>query len=233
MAVQNASIQTQDTTPKSERRGDTRNAQRVVVDPESREPESYRGPIRNVERIFAPVNDNQKGGQRPGLKKGPAPTPGRGARVPNVATLPTGGQTKSIVEKGAAVLKAGSATWFIIGTTWIFYMVQFIFAVLYLMVMAGLMSYEDSWAETFDIFGWGGDAGAGMFLLCLGVILAMWLCTFLTALMIFFLRGVNTTRGISVVIALGSMVFSAIPVANLAPLVWVWCAYVVKTQKDD
>lgn len=206
--------------------------------------------IRNVQALRQATNDNPPPGG-PKVRRAANDNKRRSARTPAASTGPvrpgvgratraqsrlgsiTPGQTRQVIAKGMNVAKALSATWLVIGTSWIFYAIQFVFALLYLLTMGGLMSYEGSWLETFDLFGLGGQAGAGMFLLCLGVIVAMWLCTFVTAIVIFLVRGISFGRGISVIIALVSLVASTFPVVNLLPWVWVWCAYVVKTQADD
>ncbi len=138
------------------------------------------------------------------------------------------------VAKGINAIKAATATGHIISITWYFYLLQVVFSLFYLLSLGGMAWYSGGWLEFFDIFSAGGYAGLGLFMISMVLLAAMWMVTFMIAIIVYIFRGVKIMNGIaSPVVAIGSLVLTLAPIANLFPWVWLWCLYVVKTQIEE
>lgn len=142
------------------------------------------------------------------------------------------GGIKNYAVKGERVIKATSATWFIIGITWILYVVQFIFAILSLIGMASLLAYDSSLVDYLDFFDFASDGGEMVMYTGMFISFAMGILTFIVALAIFVSRRVDSGRSLSIFVAALCFSSYAVPGLNLIPWAWLWCLYVVKSQID-
>lgn len=203
-------------------------------EPEMETTESYRGPVRevsNVERLYAPANDN-KPKTRPRARD-TAPrrsvprTPSKGAALKSIA-----GSNPS-VQKGVAVVNAGAASWVIIASTSALYPVQFAMAALTLGGLAALVTVDTTWVGYADLFGWFSDFGLELLFVSLMIAFVIGVLTFFVAIGLFVVRGVNINRGVSIIVAAICLALYATPVLNFLPWMWLWCLYVVKSQAND
>ncbi|MCB9818843.1 hypothetical protein H6788_01550 [Candidatus Nomurabacteria bacterium] len=181
--------------------------------------------INNAQRLNRPANDNT-------VQRLPANPRQRLKRASNDHKLKPASmsQVKEVTSKAVAVANAGSAAWFIVGVTWIFYMVQFVFALVSLMGFATISAVAESWVGYVDFFGVFSDNAQDMTSAGIGMTAAMGIFTLIVAIVIFLFRGVDIARGNSVLIMAVCFALNTAPVASLVPWIWVWCLYVVKSQ---
>ncbi len=197
--------------------------------------ESYRGPVRdvgNVERVYAPSNDNRPKTRRyTPIKTVPRSTPRLGTSKAAVLKRVSG--SNPTVQKGVAVINAGTATWTIIVGTAILYPIQFVMAALTLGGLAALVTLDTSWLGYADLFGWFSDFGMELLFVSLMLNFVIGFLTFMVAVGVYVIRGVTISRGISIIIAAVCLALYATPILNFIPWMWFWCLYVVKSQANE
>ena len=181
--------------------------------------------VSNAQRINRPANNNTE--QR--LPTNPSKRPKRTTNDHHLKSARMA-QVKEVASKAVNVANAGSAAWFIVGVTWIFYMVQFVFALVSLMGFATISAVAESWVGYVDFFGVFSDNAQDMTSAGIGMTAAMGIFTLIVAIVIFLFRGVDIARGNSVLIMAVCFALNTAPVASLVPWIWVWCLYVVKSQ---
>lgn len=204
-------------------------------EPEMETTESYRGPVReinNVERLYAPANDNKLK-----TRRRQTPAPGTGSRVPNtrsrMSALSRTAGVSPAIEKGVAVAMAGAAMWAIIGGTSIIYPVQLVFALLQIIGLFGLIALEESYLDYIDIFDFGTEAAELMFYVSVAVLFVLGLSTLLIAISVFTVRRVKMMgSGVGIIFAAVCLALYTLPIFSLVPWIWLWCLYVVKSQAD-
>ena len=198
--------------------------------------ESYRGKIRNVDRIVSPANDNKR---RNAVTNGKLKqsTTASGRLTSNnkrqtdtrLGSLREQGGT---IQKGVAVTRATSASWTIVAASSILYPVQLCVGAVSLAGLSVLVAVEGTWAGWLDAFGWFSSVGEELFFIAMGINLVIGVLTLMFAFLVFSLRGVSINRGISLIVAAICFSMYAAPVLNLLPWIWLWCLYVVKSQAD-
>ena len=181
--------------------------------------------VSNAQRINRPANNNTE--QR--LPTNPSKRPKRTTNDHHLKSARMA-QVKEVASKAVNVANAGSAAWFIVGMTWILYVVQFVFAILSLIGFSALFAAEESWLGYVDVLGLFSDTAGMMLFVGMGMTAAMGILTLIIAIALFIFRGVKINRGISGIIMAVCFAFNIVPGFNLAPWIWVWCLYVVKSQ---
>jgi len=181
--------------------------------------------VSNVQRINRPANNNTE--QR--LPTNPSKRPKRATNDHHLKSARMA-QVKEVAGKAVNVANAGSAAWVIVGVTWIFYMVQFVFALLSLMGISAMIAAGESWVGYADFFGILSDTAEVSTYAGMAITIAMGIFTLIVAIAIFLFRGVDIGRSYSVPLMAICFALNALPVTSLAPWIWVWCLYVVKSQ---
>lgn len=134
-------------------------------------------------------------------------------------------------------INATRATWFTIGTTGIYYPLQIYLSLGSFLALGGLHIKQDQWAVgllDFFLFNFlegtaiNAYAGAG------AIAAALALISFLIANLFFMGNFVNPyNRSSSLLAAAGCVALSTTPILAFIPWIWIWCAVVIKNQKDD
>lgn len=181
--------------------------------------------ITNVQRLNRPANDNA-------VLRASNPTGRKFTRASNDNKLKPArlSQVKEVANKASDVAKAASAAWFIVGMTWILYMIQFVFAAVSLVGLSGLAVLDDGWAGYADVFGLLSDTAEITTYVGMGITTVMGIFTLIMAIAIFLFRRVDIAKGHSVPLMAVCFALNAVPGTNIVPWVWVWCLYVVKSQ---
>lgn len=137
---------------------------------------------------------------------------------------------KEVASTAVDVANAASAAWFIVGTTWIFYMVQFVAGVISLVGLLGLIAIQESWLSYADFFGFFSGMGEAATYTGMVICAAMGVFTLILAIIVFKFRGVAIARSHSVPLMALCFALNVAPGFNLFPWFWVWCLFVVKSQ---
>lgn len=181
------------------------------------------------------TNDNRPARSRASVQK--TPKGGRGGRLQAVANSKLAslmpGETRQVMAKGMAITNAISATWSIIGLTWILFLIQLVFAAFELAGFGALVTLVESWLGYADVFGIIGTGSEIFWYIGMGGTLIIGIFTLIIAMAVYLLRGVEMGRGISPIIAAICLCLYLVPVVNLLPWMWGWCVYVIKTQADE
>lgn len=181
--------------------------------------------ITNVQRLNRPANDNSALGTSVITRR-------KFSRVSNDSRLKPASfsQVKQVATNASDTAMAASAAWFIVGTTWILYLVQFVFAVVSLAGLAGIVAVEDGWVGYLNVFGLLSDTAENTAYLGMGITTVMGIFTLIIAIAIFLFRGVDIAKGHSVPLMAICFALNAVPGTSLVPWIWLWCLYVVKSQ---
>lgn len=181
--------------------------------------------ISNVQRLNRPANENTE-------QRLPTNSPQRSIRASNDHKLKSASmsQVKEVASKAVDVANAGSAAWFIVGITWIFYMIQFVFALMSLIGISSMVAVGESWIGYVDFLGLLSDTSQDIAFIGMGVTAVMGIFTLIVAIAIFLFRRVEIGHSYSVPIMAVCFALNTVPAASLVPWIWVWCLYVVKSQ---
>lgn len=190
--------------------------------------------IQNAEQLYR-YTDNRNGRQSVNLKRPPVKESGqvtlltkRGQKTGvNLA------QAQAIAGKATDVANAASAAWFVIGTTWILYMVQLVFSVLSLIGLVTLISVDGSWLGYVDFMNMLSGTAEDITYIGMAITATMGIFTMILAIMVFTFRGVNIGKGYSLPILGVCFALNATPGTSLVPWIWAWCLYVVKSQINN
>jgi hypothetical protein len=180
--------------------------------------------ITNINTTRRTANDNSRTPTR--AKLTPPPAAGNDNRRP----VSFADQTQKVTAKVTAVANATSATWFIMGLTWILYLIQLVFSVMALVGLGAVIAVEETIVNSVDFFGLLSGTGEIFFYVGMGMTLLVGVMTFLIAVMVFMFRGVVMARSASTLVAAVCFALYLFPGFSLVPWAWLWCFYVVKTQ---
>jgi hypothetical protein len=178
--------------------------------------------ITNVNTERRAANDNKPASGRPSFTP-----PSANDNRPSKNLV---GQTREIATKVVATANATSATWLIIGLTWILYLIQLVFAAISLIGLGAVMAFGGSWLDFVDFLDLLSEGSELFFYLGIGMTLVVGVLTFLFAILVFMFRGVVITKSLSIIVAAVCFSLYLAPGVNLVPWAWIWCLYVVKTQ---
>ncbi len=180
--------------------------------------------VSNVQRLYRPVNNN--------AQRLPTNSSQRSIRASNDHRLKPANMSrvKEVASKAVDITNAASAAWFIIGVTWILYMIQFVFALMSLIGISAMIAVGESWVGYIDFMDLFSGTAQSMAFVGMGMTAVMGIFTLIASIAIFMFRGVDINKSYSVPIMALCFALNTVPAASLVPWIWVWCLYVVKSQ---